>query len=120
MEGDVPVIDLLKRNMPCWCGSGKKYKKCHRIKDKTGYAGGEQAESYGLVYLGQSADAVLVAMPKKKMVRPPEVISNLPPGNFVVHWLYQGVTLRLERQKLDGVERYVVTRICIPGGSDGN
>ena len=21
------------RNEPCWCGSGKKYKKCHRPED---------------------------------------------------------------------------------------
>ena len=23
----------LRRNDPCWCGSGKKYKKCHLAKD---------------------------------------------------------------------------------------
>lgn len=23
----------VKRNSPCWCGSGKKYKKCHMIRD---------------------------------------------------------------------------------------
>ena len=22
-------MELLERNAPCWCGSGKKYKKCH-------------------------------------------------------------------------------------------
>lgn len=22
-----------RRNEPCWCGSGKKYKKCHREAD---------------------------------------------------------------------------------------
>ena len=22
------------RNDPCWCGSGKKYKKCHMAEDK--------------------------------------------------------------------------------------
>ena len=25
-----------KRNEPCWCGSGKKYKKCHLRSDETG------------------------------------------------------------------------------------
>ena len=25
----------LSRNDPCWCGSGKKYKKCHWSKDRT-------------------------------------------------------------------------------------
>ena len=24
----------LGRNNPCWCGSGKKYKKCHYNSDK--------------------------------------------------------------------------------------
>jgi hypothetical protein len=24
----------LGRNDPCWCGSGKKYKKCHLAKDQ--------------------------------------------------------------------------------------
>jgi len=23
------------RNEPCWCGSGKKYKKCHFLEDET-------------------------------------------------------------------------------------
>ena len=22
------------RNEPCWCGSGKKYKKCHLLEDE--------------------------------------------------------------------------------------
>ncbi len=25
----------LGRNDPCWCGSGKKYKKCHLSEDET-------------------------------------------------------------------------------------
>ncbi len=25
--------EALRRNDPCWCGSGKKYKKCHLAKD---------------------------------------------------------------------------------------
>ena len=25
----------LGRNGPCWCGSGKKYKKCHLAADET-------------------------------------------------------------------------------------
>ena len=23
-----------ERNGPCWCGSGKKYKKCHLLEDE--------------------------------------------------------------------------------------
>ena len=25
----VDAIDQIGRNDPCWCGSGKKFKKCH-------------------------------------------------------------------------------------------
>jgi len=50
--GDAPdgeVVTLrrtrpkLGRNDPCWCGSGKKYKKCHMREDQGGmYTGGDQ------------------------------------------------------------------------------
>ena len=36
-ERNVPVRNLrpkLGRNDPCWCGSGKKYKKCHWSSDQ--------------------------------------------------------------------------------------
>jgi len=29
-----PVLPDLGRNEICWCGSGKKYKKCHMQKDE--------------------------------------------------------------------------------------
>ncbi len=32
-EGTRPVV-LPGRNEPCWCGSGKKYKKCHQPDDQ--------------------------------------------------------------------------------------
>ena len=39
---DIPVTEPIRRttpkvgrNDPCWCGSGKKFKKCHLGKDKT-------------------------------------------------------------------------------------
>ena len=28
-----PVREKPGRNEPCWCGSGKKYKKCHLPED---------------------------------------------------------------------------------------
>lgn len=28
----------LSRNAPCWCGSGKKYKKCHYEADRKYFA----------------------------------------------------------------------------------
>ncbi|MDP6042434.1 MAG: SEC-C metal-binding domain-containing protein, partial [Candidatus Latescibacteria bacterium] len=46
MDGDdygeekEPIRNLkpkLGRNDPCWCGSGKKYKKCHWLSDQTSY-----------------------------------------------------------------------------------
>lgn len=32
-EGTRPAV-LPGRNEPCWCGSGKKYKKCHQPEDQ--------------------------------------------------------------------------------------
>jgi SEC-C motif len=32
MEEKTPVVKP-ERNEPCWCGSGKKYKKCHLLED---------------------------------------------------------------------------------------
>lgn len=29
LQGEILPTLTLKRNDPCWCGSGKKYKKCH-------------------------------------------------------------------------------------------
>lgn len=29
LDGETPMATPLGRNDPCWCGSGKKYKKCH-------------------------------------------------------------------------------------------
>lgn len=28
------ILPKLGRNSPCWCGSGKKYKKCHLARDR--------------------------------------------------------------------------------------
>lgn len=33
-EGEEPPEILPKRNDPCWCGSGEKYKKCHMSQDR--------------------------------------------------------------------------------------
>jgi tetratricopeptide (TPR) repeat protein len=33
-EGDEPPVVRPGRNDPCWCGSGKKYKKCHLASDE--------------------------------------------------------------------------------------
>jgi uncharacterized protein YchJ len=34
-----PAEADLQRNDPCWCGSGKKYKKCHYEGDRKRAAG---------------------------------------------------------------------------------
>ncbi len=31
VEGDILPGTVPKRNAPCWCGSGKKYKDCHEV-----------------------------------------------------------------------------------------
>ncbi len=33
-EEEVNYITKLGRNEACWCGSGKKYKKCHLAEDE--------------------------------------------------------------------------------------
>ena len=33
-ESKKPVPRRIGRNDPCWCGSGKKYKKCHLAEDQ--------------------------------------------------------------------------------------
>jgi len=32
VEEKAPAVKP-ERNGPCWCGSGKKYKKCHLLED---------------------------------------------------------------------------------------
>ncbi len=37
--GRTPAVARhLGRNDPCWCGSGKKYKRCHLEKDKAQFS----------------------------------------------------------------------------------
>jgi len=40
-RGDRPPAEAknLGRNDPCWCGSGKKYKKCHYDSDRKYFSG---------------------------------------------------------------------------------
>jgi uncharacterized protein YecA (UPF0149 family) len=33
-DEDIRPAILPGRNEPCWCGSGRKYKKCHHSKDQ--------------------------------------------------------------------------------------
>ena len=34
MPSEEPARPQTGRNDPCWCGSGKKYKKCHLAEDE--------------------------------------------------------------------------------------
>ena len=34
MTEGAAVIEKLGRNLPCWCGSGRKYKSCHMRFDE--------------------------------------------------------------------------------------
>ncbi|MFN4244662.1 MAG: SEC-C metal-binding domain-containing protein [Brevinematia bacterium] len=48
---DIETIRVTKRpgpNEPCWCGSGKKYKKCHMESDKL-----KDMEEYGMNYVNR-------------------------------------------------------------------
>lgn len=31
---NIEMVKDISRNDPCWCGSGRKYKKCHLDRDK--------------------------------------------------------------------------------------
>jgi hypothetical protein len=112
---DVPeMIDLLRRNSPCWCGSGDKYKRCHRLADREGYKEtGASVESAGAARAGLSADEMLGLMPRRRMVRPPKTVGEDENG-LVVLWLYQGMTLEMRRVEVGRSEMYRVVAVYMP------
>lgn len=54
-------MELLERNAPCWCGSGKKYKKCHYNFD-------EKLKIY---------ESKGVLIPSHNMIKTPEQIAGI-------------------------------------------
>lgn len=38
-----PTLPAIGRNDVCWCGSGKKYKKCHLHKDEEKYRAAQKS-----------------------------------------------------------------------------
>ena len=40
------MFKKLERNDPCWCGSGRKYKKCHEAFDERSAKSRRRAISY--------------------------------------------------------------------------
>ena len=66
-----PKEVALGRNDLCWCGSGKKYKKCHLAKDE---AKQREANYAALVAArARQANGIVPAVTNKKAAaRPPE------------------------------------------------
>lgn len=90
------------RNDPCWCGSGKKYKKCHLAADRAQARSGARARAHrgsppGATLAGRIA-ARGDARPwgeRKILIKTPEEIEGIRRAS------------QLAREVLDGVEEIV-------------
>ena len=51
----------LGRNDPCWCGSGKKYKKCHLLDDQADHPSPTQASSGIILKTKEQIDGIRAA-----------------------------------------------------------
>ena len=77
-------MELLERNAPCWCGSGKKYKKCHYNFD-------EKLKLY---------ESKGVLIPSHAMIKTPEQIAGIKESakvnieilDYVAEHIKEGVT----------------------------
>ena len=77
-------MELLERNAPCWCGSGKKYKKCHYNFD-------EKLKLY---------ESKGVLIPSHNMIKTPEQIAGIKESakvnieilDYVAEHIKEGVT----------------------------
>ena len=77
-------MELLERNAPCWCGSGKKYKKCHFNFD-------EKLKLY---------ESKGVLIPSHDMIKTPEQIAGIKESakvnieilDYVAEHIKEGVT----------------------------
>lgn len=65
-----PKQVALGRNDPCWCGSGKKYKKCHLDSD----AAKQREAGYAAQFttINRMGDGVVPGSGKKPQRLPPE------------------------------------------------
>lgn len=68
--GKTAVVEL-GRNDPCWCGSGKKYKKCHLAKDEYDQREARYAALTAKNAKGRSGDGITRGKAKAD-ARPPE------------------------------------------------
>lgn len=62
----------LRRNDPCWCGSGKKYKKCHMDEDRTSASAPRSREADHTAHRGMSPGLVTPMRPVPDFVQCPE------------------------------------------------
>ena len=70
-KGAKTTLVELGRNDPCWCGSGKKYKRCHLAKDEFEQREARYAELTAKSAKARSGDGI--TRPKAKAAtRPPE------------------------------------------------
>jgi hypothetical protein len=71
-----PKDVVLGRNDVCWCGSGKKYKRCHRTSDEAKQR--EAAYAAQFTTLNRMGDGIVPGAKGKKPPRPQE---NRPLGD---------------------------------------
>lgn len=69
-RGESPGEVELGRNDLCWCGSGKKYKRCHLSKD----AAKQREANYAAQFAARNrqAQGIVPGSGKKAAQRPPE------------------------------------------------
>jgi len=67
-----PKAVALGRNDLCWCGSGKKYKKCHLPKDEANQREANYAAMVAARTRKASGGIVPGGTSKKASARPPE------------------------------------------------
>ena len=78
------MSDKLGRNDLCWCGSGRKYKKCHALID-------EQAETYRLKGYEVPRRKLLKAKQQIEGIRKSSKL-NIAVLDFIREYVTHGVT----------------------------
>jgi len=76
MQGKNYIYVMTERNEPCWCGSGKKYKKCHLASDEEGRTSPPANASR------QTASKPKVDIAKKAVKSPDQIAAMRRSGEF--------------------------------------
>lgn len=103
-----PPAELPGRNDPCWCGSGKKYKKCHLRSDQ---ARARQGLPPGQPVAHRVAHAVGRKLGRKTAApEPPRRRSGMRPARLKTAEQIEGIRRagRLAKNMLDELERLIV------------